>query len=149
MKRILMASAVVFLAAGAMTGCCPKRVAAAKAQLTGDQITVSETIRFETGKATIDPASTGTLDEVAEIVKANPAITKMTIEGHTDSVGDAALNKQLSQDRADAVKSYLAGKGIEGDRMTAVGYGSEQPIASNDTDDGRAKNRRVAFKIAR
>ena len=150
MKKILMAAAVLALAAGTMTGCCyPRAAKVSKAQLAGDQITVSETVLFDTGKATIDPTSKGLLDEVADIVKANPSIKTMTIEGHTDSQGDAALNKQLSQDRADAVKAYLEGKGIEAGRMTAVGFGAEKPIASNDTDQGRATNRRVEFKVAR
>jgi outer membrane protein OmpA-like peptidoglycan-associated protein len=144
-----MAAAVV-VAAVASSGCvCPNQAKRSAATLEGDKITVSETIRFETGKATIDPASNHILDEVAEILKANPGITKMTIEGHTDSVGDAALNKQLSQDRADAVKTYIAGKGIDAGRMDAKGFGAEQPIASNDTEDGRATNRRVAFKVVR
>lgn len=148
MKRLMMAMAAVVAMVG-MSGCtCPqgKRVAA---KLEGDKITVSETIRFDTGKATIDPASTHILDEVADILKSNPGITKMTIEGHTDSSGDAALNKQLSQDRADAVKAYIAGKGIDAGRMDAAGFGAEQPIASNDTEEGRATNRRVAFKVVR
>jgi outer membrane protein OmpA-like peptidoglycan-associated protein len=149
MKRLFVAMAVVVaVVAGAGCGLC-KAGKRGAAKLEGDKITVSETIRFETGKATIDPGSTYILDEVADILKSNPAISKMTIEGHTDSSGDAALNKQLSQERADAVKTYIVGKGIDAGRMDAMGYGAEQPIASNDTEDGRAKNRRVAFKVVR
>jgi outer membrane protein OmpA-like peptidoglycan-associated protein len=147
MRRLAMVMAAL-VAAGTFTGCCYKQKKA-KVQLEGDRITVSETILFDTGKASIDPASTGLLDDVAGILKANPAITQMTIEGHTDSVGDAELNKQLSQGRADAVKAYLVGKGIDAGRMTATGYGAERPIASNDTEAGRATNRRVDFKVVR
>lgn len=147
MKRLAVVMAVL-VAAGTLTGCCLKQ-RKARVQLEGDRISVSETIQFETGKATLDPSSTGLLDDVAAILKANPAITQMTIEGHTDSVGDAEFNKQLSQGRADAVKEYLVGKGIDAGRMTAVGYGAEKPIASNDTEEGRATNRRVEFKVTR
>jgi OOP family OmpA-OmpF porin len=147
MRKFLMAMTVV-VAATSLAGCCLKNKKT-KVQLEGDKITVSETILFATGKATIDPSSTHLLDSVAEILKTNPGITKLTIEGHTDSVGDAASNKQLSQERADAVKAYLAGKGIADGRMGAVGFGSEKPIASNETDEGRATNRRVEFKVAR
>ncbi|MGB8933418.1 MAG: OmpA family protein [Anaeromyxobacteraceae bacterium] len=150
MKKLVMAMAVA-MAAVAGTGCvCPGQAARqSAAKLEGDKITVSETIRFETGKAAIEPGSTHVLDEVADILKSNPGISKMTIEGHTDSSGDAALNKQLSQERADAVKTYIVGKGVDGGRMDAKGFGAEQPIASNDTEDGRATNRRVAFKVVR
>ena len=149
MKRLVISMAVV-AAVVAGSGCCTARSQGKRAaKLEGDKITVSETIRFETGKATIDPGSTYILDEVADILKTNPGISKMTIEGHTDSVGDAALNKQLSQDRADAVKTYIVGKGIDTGRMDAKGFGAEQPIASNDTEEGRATNRRVAFKVVR
>jgi outer membrane protein OmpA-like peptidoglycan-associated protein len=145
-----MAMAVVAVAVVGSGCVCPGQQAKkSAAKLEGDKITVSETIRFETGKATVDPGSTYILDEVAEILKSDSGIRKMTIEGHTDSVGDAALNKQLSQERADAVKAYLVGKGIDAGRMDAAGFGSEQPIASNDTDAGRATNRRVAFKVVR
>lgn len=117
--------------------------------LEGDHIEVGETILFETGKANVDSASTDLLDAVADILKVTPGITKVTIEGYTDSTGDAAVNKQLSQSRADAVLAYLSGKGIAASRLEAKGFGAEQPIASNDTDEGRAKNRRVEFKVAR
>lgn len=117
--------------------------------LEGDHIEVGETIRFETGKASIDQSSTDLLDAVANILKVTPGITRLTIEGYTDSTGDAAFNKQLSQDRADAVKNYLVGRGIDASRFAAQGFGAEQPIASNDTEEGRAKNRRVEFKVQR
>ena len=71
----------------------------------------------------------------------------MTIEGHTDSQGDDDHNMELSQKRAIAVKAYLASHGIEDARMTAKGYGETQPVASNDTAEGRAQNRRVTFKL--
>lgn len=117
--------------------------------LEGDHIEVGESILFETGKASIDKQSTDLLDAVADILKATPAITKLSIDGYTDSTGDADLNKQLSQSRADSVKTYLEGRGIDASRLEAHGFGAESPIADNDTDAGRAKNRRVEFKVTR
>ncbi len=86
------------------------------------------------------------LDQAADYLAANPDVT-VEIAGHTDSDGDNATNLALSQARADAVKSYLEDKGIDGSRMTAIGYGEDQPIASNDTDEGKAQNRRIEFVI--
>ena len=72
---------------------------------------------------------------------------KILIAGHTDNVGNAAVNLQLSKDRANSVRAYLLKKGISGERVKAVGHGESQPIASNDTDEGRAANRRTEFEI--
>ncbi len=79
-------------------------------------------------------------------MKAVPAM-KVQIAGYTDSVGSDAYNRQLSQKRADAVRTYLIDKGIEDNRVSARGYGKESPIADNGTDDGRAENRRVEFVV--
>lgn len=88
-----------------------------------------------------------TLDTVAETMRTQ-ADLKVEIAGHTDSVGSEAYNTMLSQQRADAVRSYLVGKGIEPQRMTAVGYGELEPVATNETEDGRKANRRVEFRIS-
>jgi len=69
------------------------------------------------------------------------------IQGHTDNVGDAAANKELSKKRAEAVKRYLINAGVAEARMTAIGYGSEMPIADNSTPKGKEKNRRVDFRL--
>ena len=69
------------------------------------------------------------------------------INGHTDDVGDAADNQTLSQGRAEAVRAYLVQAGIDPDRLTALGFGETRPMASNDTPEGRARNRRTAFEI--
>jgi outer membrane protein OmpA-like peptidoglycan-associated protein len=118
-------------------------------QLTGDAIIVKETISFPHGKADIDPGSLDLLDRVAEILKTTQAITRLTIEGHTDTTGDPDFNLPLSEARALAVKKYLESRGVEPGRLEARGFGAEQPVDSNDTDAGRAKNRRVEFKVTR
>lgn len=103
-------------------------------------------INFETSKATIIATSFKNLDQLADILNEFPE-AQVEIQGHTDNVGDAVKNKTLSQERANAVKEYLQGKGIDASRMTAMGYGSEMPIADNTTPAGKAKNRRVDFKL--
>jgi len=99
-------------------------------------------INFDTGKATIRPDSQSVIDQVAEMLQTNPGLN-LSVEGHTDSVGSPASNKALSENRAKAVVAALAAKGIDGKRLTAVGWGQDKPIADNRTEEGRAKNRRV------
>ena len=104
-------------------------------------------IEFESGKALIKKKSFPLLDQIAAIFNENTDYI-IEIQGHTDNTGKAEVNKKLSQQRADAVKKYLAGKGVAEERMTAVGYGQEVPVADNSTKEGRQKNRRVEFKIS-
>ena len=103
-------------------------------------------IQFETGKTTIKKTSNPILDQVAKIMKENPTY-KLAIAGHTDNVGNADKNLELSKGRAAAVKQYLVSKGVSADRMTSEGYGDTQPVADNTTTEGKAKNRRVEFKV--
>ncbi|HEX9049556.1 MAG TPA: OmpA family protein [Anaeromyxobacter sp.] len=112
----------------------------------GEKLELKDRIYFDTSKATIKPASFSLLDEVATALKSHD-VKRTAIEGYTDSSGDAAFNKQLSQQRAQAVREYLINKGIEGSRLDAKGFGAEQPIAPNTTAKGREQNRRVEFKI--
>lgn len=102
-------------------------------------------IQFDLGKATLRPASMAELNKLVDIMdRSNIAIE---LGGHTDNTGDDASNMKLSQDRVNSVMGYLVSKGVDAGRMTAVGYGETAPIASNDTDPGRQKNRRVEVKI--
>ena len=107
---------------------------------------VIQGINFKTNQATILPGSYGILDEAVSVLKQYPDI-RLEISGHTDSVGKADYNRDLSQRRADSVKTYFIGKGIDASRLTAVGYGMDRPIADNKTEAGRSKNRRTEFKI--
>jgi outer membrane protein OmpA-like peptidoglycan-associated protein len=101
-------------------------------------------VHFATGEATIQPESKECLDQVVKLLTNNPT-WKMQIEGHTDSVGTADVNLKLSQARADAVRAWLVRHGIEGTRLTARGFGDTKPVGDNSTEEGRAKNRRVAL----
>lgn len=103
-------------------------------------------IEFETGKATIKSKSFPLLDQIAETFIENTNYL-IEVQGHTDNVGKEAVNRKLSDKRANAVMDYLVKKGVPADRMTAVGYGPDVPIADNSTKAGRAKNRRVEFNI--
>ena len=103
-------------------------------------------IEFETGKATIKKKSFPLLDKIAETFVENSNYV-IEVQGHTDNTGKAEVNKRLSDKRAHAVMDYLVKKGVDASRMTAIGYGPDMPIADNKTKAGRAKNRRVEFKI--
>lgn len=107
--------------------------------------TVLTGVNFESGSARIKAGSFGTLDDVVVQMKSNPGM-KAEIAGFTDDSGSASLNRTLSQRRAEAVMNYLISKGIPADSLTAKGYGPDQPLAGNDTAEGKAKNRRVEFR---
>lgn len=104
------------------------------------------TIRFETGRADIDRDSAGLLDRLVEIAMRCPS-ANIEVAGHTDAAGEEPANQALSEKRAQAVIGYLVQAGLPADRFTAVGHGSTQPLASNDTSDGRAQNRRIEFLV--
>jgi OOP family OmpA-OmpF porin len=104
------------------------------------------TIRFETGRADIERDSAGLLDRLVEIAMRCPS-ANVEIAGHTDAEGEEAANQVLSEKRAHAVVDYLVQAGLPAERFTAVGYGSTQPIASNETSDGRGQNRRIEFVV--
>jgi OOP family OmpA-OmpF porin len=119
----------------------------AKAALSGEKIDIRDSVYFETNKAIIKSESFALLDEVADILKAHPELTRISIEGHTDTRGDNAANKRLSQGRAEAVMRYLVDKGVAADRLEARGYGEEKPLVKEKTDADRARNRRVDFRV--
>ena len=99
-------------------------------------------VLFESGQADLKAEAETSLVEVVDLLQSEPA-KKIRIEGHTDAVGDSATNMQLSQRRADAVLQSLVALGVDGGRITAIGMGEDFPIATNENDEGRSKNRRV------
>jgi outer membrane protein OmpA-like peptidoglycan-associated protein len=107
----------------------------------GMQMTLDD-IAFAPGKAALRPEARANLSKVVAFVNQDPK-KAIHVEGHTDSRGNANANQLLSQRRAEAVRDALVGAGVDAGRITALGLGAEQPVASNDTDEGRARNRRV------
>src|SRR5690606_11134388 len=109
---------------------------------------ILENVLFATGESRLLEGSGTELDQLAEYLKQNSAIT-IRLTGHTANVVKPEDNRDLSRERAAAVRDYLTGRGIDLDRITAVGKGESQPIASNDTGEGRQKNRRTEITIIR
>jgi len=107
---------------------------------------VLKNIFFDFDKASLRSESTAELDRLTQMLNDLPSL-KIEISGHTDNIGSAAYNKTLSENRAKAVVDYLVKKGISANRLTFVGYGFDQPIAPNDTEEGRQQNRRTEFKV--
>ena len=99
-------------------------------------------INFETGKSIIKPESQTIIDQVVQLLTENTAL-KISVEGHTDNVGNVQANQTLSENRAKAVMNAIAAKGIDKSRLVSKGWGQNKPISENNTDEGKAKNRRV------
>ena len=103
-------------------------------------------INFATASAVVPEANKSILDQTAALMQKAPQV-KLTVIGHTDATGDAAVNKTLSQNRAQAVVDYLIFKGVDPTQLQAIGYGQEKPIAENETEAGKFKNRRIEFEV--
>jgi outer membrane protein OmpA-like peptidoglycan-associated protein len=153
----LIGAAVGALAGGLIGNYMDEQERALRAQTAGTGIEVQrqgdnillnlpEGVTFDVGRATIKPQFYGALDSVASTLN-QYGKTRIEIEGHTDSTGSAEMNQQLSENRAMAVASHLASRGVPRDRMYAIGYGKTQPIADNSTAEGRARNRRVEIIV--
>jgi outer membrane protein OmpA-like peptidoglycan-associated protein len=120
-----------------------------RAEVRADQIVIiNERVNFEFGKDRIVGArSFEALDLVAKVMGEHPEIRQVEVAGHTDNVGPDAVNLEMSRKRAAAVVAYMVGHGVDASRLTSNGYGPDVPVAKNDTEAGRAANRRVEFKI--
>ncbi|TWI06022.1 OmpA family protein [Luteimonas cucumeris] len=130
LEREGMKSSLAFLDAAAM-----------KQKLDADG-RVALHINFDTDKATLRPDAAPVIDEIAELLQADPTL-KLSVEGHTDSTGSAEHNRTLSRARAETVVAALQDKGIAAERLQAAGFGPDKPLVGNDSESGRAKNRRV------
>jgi outer membrane protein OmpA-like peptidoglycan-associated protein len=111
-------------------------------------IAVLENIFFDVDKYDLKEKSVTELQKISRFLMENPTV-KVEISGHTDNTGAQAYNKQLSEKRAQSVANYLVSNGLPSARIAIKGYGSEHPIATNDSEEGRQRNRRIEFKIVR
>jgi OOP family OmpA-OmpF porin len=127
----------------------PKRHGCPRARIEQGEIRIVEQVQFATASARILPESDSLLMAVAEILISHPEIELLSVEGHTDNLGQATTNEKLSRDRALAVVMRLVEDGVSARRLTAVGYGAEHPLDDNATAEGRRNNRRVEFRIVR
>lgn len=123
---------------------CPTTPAGDKVDSVGCSLSIALQVQFDTNSANIKQESYAELDAFVQFFKDVPA-AKGELQGHTDNVGKDAYNLKLSQRRADSVKAYVVGKGIDAERIAAKGYGETKPVADNTTEAGRAANRRVLF----
>ncbi|MCU1279869.1 MAG: hypothetical protein JWM53_3415 [bacterium] len=115
--------------------------------IAGGRFELPENVLFESSRATISPRSEALLARVADKIKANPGLKRVRIEGHSDDLGTARKNHDLSQARADAVRAFLMAKGVEPERLQAIGYGDTRPLDKRRTGEARAKNRRVELIV--
>jgi OOP family OmpA-OmpF porin len=109
---------------------------------------VFDHLNFYSGTTRLTPDSNSTVTNLISIMKCYPTM-QVQLEGHTDSTGDPTANKQLSVDRANAIRDQLVQAGVDTTRIATTGYGAEKPLASNDSDEGRARNRRTELVVVK
>ncbi len=126
----------------------PVQISNSRAEVRGERIEIREQVQFDTWKSTLRRTSYALLDDIAAVLKQNPQVRRVEIQGHTSIT---RRNRErlgpLSQRRANAVRDYLIEQGVEPDRLVARGYGYKRPVADNSTPTGRKRNRRVEFVI--
>jgi outer membrane protein OmpA-like peptidoglycan-associated protein len=125
----------------------PVAVAPPRVEVRDNKIEIHEKIQFDYDKATIKPASNSLLDEIVDVIKKNPQIKKIEVQGHASSDGEPKHNRTLSGQRAQAVMAYLSSHGIATGELVSKGFGADKPIGDNATSEGREANRRVEFLI--
>lgn len=156
-KRAVVGAIVGGVAGAAIGNYMDQQEAALRQQMQGTGVevtrqdnnivlTMPDAITFDFGQAGVKPQFYGVLNNLASTLNQFPE-TRVQIAGHTDSIGSDAANLQLSQQRANSVRTYLASTGVNAQRMQAVGYGESRPIADNGTEYGRAQNRRVEITL--
>jgi outer membrane protein OmpA-like peptidoglycan-associated protein len=123
------------------------RIAEVKREARGTVITLPGGVLFASGKSTLLPSAEAKLTQVANALVTSDPDSAMVVEGHTDSQGSEQFNQRLSEKRAQAVRSYLVSHGVAPDRISAQGLGEDNPIADNDSPEGRANNRRVEIVV--
>lgn len=134
---------------------CPKAIGAEReaaaqgTRLEGSAIVISQRIEFEVGTSNLRASSDVVLFEIVAVLAAHPELESVLVSGHTDETGSAELNQRLSDGRAASVVDWLARHGIAKERLVARGFGAKKPIADNETEEGRTKNRRVEFHVLR
>jgi outer membrane protein OmpA-like peptidoglycan-associated protein len=156
-KSVVAVQGVALAAQGAALKDAEKRAAQAAADLAkfatvkqeprGMVITLSGGVLFESAKSDLLPAAQLKLNDVANALTKEDPISRMVVEGHTDSQGQPAYNQDLSQRRAQSVRDYLVSRGIASDRISAQGFGSSRSVADNKSPEGRANNRRVEIVV--
>jgi outer membrane protein OmpA-like peptidoglycan-associated protein len=124
-----------------------RRIASVKQDQRGMVITLSGGVLFESAKSDLLPQAQAKLSEVADVLTKQDKDSRIVVQGYTDSQGQLSFNQDLSQRRADSVRSYLTSHGIAADRITAQGFGPSNPVASNGSPEGRADNRRVEIIV--
>ena len=125
-----------------------EKIAAVKEEARGLVITLNGGVLFATGESTLLPIARDRLDEVARALQDNP-YDSIVVEGHTDAIGSQRANEDLSRRRAESVRDYLIGQGVDSGQIRAVGIGSSRPVADNKSPEGRANNRRVEIIVER
>ncbi len=132
-----------------MANADPKKNGCPRVIVTDKQVLILQKVEFDFDRATIKPVSNPLLDDVAATLKAHQELLVLEVQGHTDNKGGKFYNQALSGKRADAVRRALIKRGVAAGRLRSKGYGQAKPVASNDTEEGRATNRRVQFEIVK
>jgi len=125
---------------------CPEEPKAPTVEVQAKLNEYARTILFDTGKSSIKAESTAVMVDIITILSEYPN-ARFTVEGHTDSQGSASSNQALSDSRANSVRDFLVERGVSPTTLSAIGYGEERPISTNDTRAGRAQNRRVEINL--